>query len=344
MAENALATIQQDFPLSEDPVTIDRAYEQTLPELVALPKDQLLVVNFDIPTATCTALGTVQRVAPWRAKILAELPGFDIHCLDRLGQYARALIRAQTGYTLAQKTPSDLRQLVGTTRRRYRVLLADARALAARELIQSERLDKLNGRRRSVDKAFDLISLVNVLRDAWPSIEGKTALTLAELDSAEQQGHVLVYALAHRKRPLRDFAQVAEMRQRAFTLFSNAYGQVRRAIQYLLGDSDEADKIAPTLYPRCRKRKAKAPDAAASHANAPNHDAPVAAAPEAQTESSLVPFAPIVTVPPVPIAATEASPVEVQAHAAVKPLQKRPRRSVRRRRKARRRYLWPDFA
>jgi hypothetical protein len=50
-------------------------------------------------------------------------------------------------------------------------------------------------------------------------------------------------------------------RDRAFTLFVQAYGQARRAVQYLRWQYNDAEKYAPSLYRRRRARKAKTKDA-----------------------------------------------------------------------------------
>jgi hypothetical protein len=53
-------------------------------------------------------------------------------------------------------------------------------------LIQPEQLAKFTGYPRRVDRALALSALVNVLKTAWPRIEGKTALTLTELEHADE--------------------------------------------------------------------------------------------------------------------------------------------------------------
>jgi len=238
--------------------SLELAFRASLPELLALPKDKLLVVNVDVQSAVCSGLAVPERLRPWRSRILDELPRFDVNALDHLEQYTKALMHAQVEYTLARKSPADIRVLTEATQCRYCVLLNDARALAGRGLIQPEQLAKFTGCRRRVDRVLALSALVNVLKTAWPRIEGKTALTLAELEQAVEQAMQLMFALAYQKKPLKDLVKIAELRQRAFTVFANAYTQVRRAIQYLCVDEKEAERIIPTLYPRKRaSRKAR---------------------------------------------------------------------------------------
>jgi len=250
--------------------SLEAAFRASLRELLAVPKERLLVVNVDVRGAVCLGLAAPERLQPWRDRILDELPRFDIDALDRLEQYAKALMHAQVKYTLARKSPADIRALTEAARCRYQVLLNDARALAARGLIAAEQLARFTGCRRRVDRALALSALVDGLKAAWPRIEGKTALTLSELEQADEQAVQLMFALAHQKKPLKELAKIAELRQRAFTVFATAYNQVRRAIRYLCDDEREAERIIPSLYPR-KRAAAKAQSTA------------VGVAPEAQT-------------------------------------------------------------
>jgi hypothetical protein len=66
-----------------------------------------------------------------------------------------------------------------------------------------------------------------------------------------------------------------DARMRAFTLFSRAYADVRRAVAYLRAGEGDAESIAPSLYTgRARK---KSPDAA--EPPAPPEPAPAPAPP-----------------------------------------------------------------
>jgi hypothetical protein len=235
--------------------SLEHAFRASLPELLALPKDNLLVVNVDVRSAFCTGLAVPERARLWRSRIVDELPRFDVNALDCLERYAKALMHAQVEYTLARKRPADIRALAETTQGRYRILLNDARALAERGLIHPQKLKHLTDGRRRVDKVMALAALVTVLKTAWPRIEGKTALTLDELEQADKLAMQLLYALASQKKPLQELAKIAELRQRAFTLFANAYTQVRRAIQYLCADEKLAERIIPSLYSRKRAGK-----------------------------------------------------------------------------------------
>jgi len=115
----------------------------------------------------------------------------------------------------------------------------------------------------------------------------------------------LMFALAYQKKPLKDLVKIAELRQRAFTVFANAYTQVRRAIQYLSADEKEAERIIPTLYPRQRVARKAQPTAAGVAPVAETSSQPTAAPASNQSQPAAPSVQIIVT--PATIAATTSS-------------------------------------
>ncbi len=234
----------------------DEAYESSLPELHALPKQKLEVVNVDIPQAVCFAFGAIKQLQPWRSRILGALTTFESDYLDNLERYTMALMSAQVRYKAAKTGPEDIGQLTESAKRVFRILSAEARTLAERELLPAKPLKRVCGRMSASKLSLRLNAMVHVLRTAWSKIEARTGLTLGELDAAEEQACALVYACAYKNKPVQELARIAEMRQRAFTLFITAYNEVRRALQYVCRDAREVQRVMPTMYPRKRKRKA----------------------------------------------------------------------------------------
>src|SRR5262249_14133252 len=68
------------------------------------------------------------------------------------------------------------------------------------------------------------------------------------LDQARDIGEKLLAAVGAKEQGPALVAAQALQRQRNFTLFANAYDQVRRAISYLRWNEDDVDDIAPSLY------------------------------------------------------------------------------------------------
>jgi hypothetical protein len=118
-----------------------------------------------------------------------------------------------------------------------------------------------------------LVGLSSLLRHNWSSIENKTAITLSELDAAEELSDKLLTAVGAREQAPAVLAEVAQQRQRFFTLFVKAYDQVRRAVSYLRWSEDDLDAIAPSLYGN-RTRRKSAPEKPPTSPQTPTPAAP----------------------------------------------------------------------
>lgn len=103
-------------------------------------------------------------------------------------------------------------------------------------------------------QAFDLLTLVALMREGWHSIKGKSAVSPAELDQAESYADALLTAVGEREQLPAATAAAADMRRRAFTLFLRAYAELRHAAEYLRRYDNDADAFVPSLYgPRKRR-------------------------------------------------------------------------------------------
>ncbi len=224
------------------------AYERALPAAQALPLTELIPINVDIPTAVTTAIGKFAQIASLRDAIAAATPTFDLTNIDQLETYTLATAHAHAMYLSASAPPEALLKLTADATVLRDTLYSDAVALANRGLISGARLGDFKAAIGYKNVAFDLLGLAVLLRQAWPQIEGKTALTLAELDNAELIGEQVVNAVGTREQAPVITAEVTLIRQRLFTLFAKAWDQVRRAVTYLRWNEEDFDDIVPSLY------------------------------------------------------------------------------------------------
>ncbi|HEY1532657.1 MAG TPA: hypothetical protein VGF76_01520 [Polyangiaceae bacterium] len=273
------------------------AFQQALLAAQAVPEDELITINIDLPTAVTTAVGTLPQILALRDRVVAELPKFDISHFDLLKTYTLAAAHAHSLYAAASAPPAALVALntAGLTLRD--TLYSDAVALVNRGLISGEKLGDFKSNVGYKNLAFDLMGLVALLRGNWDKIKSKTALTSDELDQAERLGGQLVDAVGAREQAPAAVLEVSLQRQRNFTLFANSYGQARRAISYLRWDEQDVDTIAPSLYAGRNTTKKKdttqptapapvagtAPIGSAAAGKAPLSPAPAVAAPVINT-------------------------------------------------------------
>jgi hypothetical protein len=176
------------------------------------------------------------------------------------------------------RPPEDIVALNAEAIAMRETLRSDATALANRGLIAREQLATFQGLVGYKNVGFDLIDWANVMRDHWNAIQGKTALTAAEVQKAKELGVRLVRAAGLREQAPQFQAEAARIRQQALTLLLNAYDETRRAIGYLRWHEKDAEAIAPSLYAgRIRKPAEDAPAPTPPAPTPPAHPALVGA-------------------------------------------------------------------
>jgi len=223
------------------------AYQRAAPIAQALRADDLATINIDVPTAVTTAIGALPQIMAFRDKA-AALDGFDVSAFDQLETYTMATGVAHTLYMGASAGPAQLVQLNEQAMQLRNTLYADAVALATRGLISGDRIGEFKANIGYKNLAFDLMALSGVLRQNWAKITGKTAIELADLDRADLLCEQIVSAVGTREQAPAVAAESSTQRQQHFTLFVNAYDQVRRAIGFLRWNEDDLESIAPSLY------------------------------------------------------------------------------------------------
>jgi hypothetical protein len=259
---------QSQLPTNSPTTSIlfKEAYDSTPAERQALAPDKLLPINIDIPTAVTVVLGSMPEIAALRPRIEDELPRFDLGQSDRLETYTMALSYANTQYITATHPEDSLQKLADEGISLRETLLADVTALVRRGFLSGNSLNELKGINGYKNIAVDLQVLASVLRDGWTRVQGKSGTQLEEVQRADEIAAGILRTVGLREQGTIAVAAATDNRLRAFTLFMNAYDQVRRAASYLRWVEDDADKIAPSLYAGRGHTKARtdAPPAPAS--------------------------------------------------------------------------------
>lgn len=189
---------QRPNALEFEPSRYAKALETMRPHMLALPEVQLKHAYVDIPSAMIIVLGAMPKLIALREDFIRKLPGFPIELMDTLELRAMAMGYAYSVRLARSKKPEPVPQLVAQGKQLRATLLADARYLAIRGLVNGVPLETLakGSSHRSV--VSDLFALTYVLRSHWPTIQGKTVLTLEELSAAEQVADQLLMALGAR--------------------------------------------------------------------------------------------------------------------------------------------------
>jgi len=115
--------------------------------------------------------------------------------------------------------------------------------------------------------AQDLQALSAVLLDSWSKIQGKTPTTQEDLLTASRISTRLTRLVGTRDQRPAVVAEATDQRLRAFTLMLLTYEEARGAIGYLRRREEDAESIAPSLYPGKGKRRVR--ETAPASPNAP---------------------------------------------------------------------------
>lgn len=223
------------------------AFEACAGERAALAKEELRRPNLSIPRAVRAILGAMEKILALRPAILEELPRFDISQLDRLELYARQAGHAHALHLAASTAPEAIPGLAAQVTEQRGLLESDLRAAARRGLLDGKPLEQLDPSTAHDVSAFNLLALVQMARAAWPRLQGQSGITLKELDQAEALADRLITAVGLRDQETKVW-EATETRQRAFTLFLNAYNAVERAGTYLRWEEGDLDTILPPLW------------------------------------------------------------------------------------------------
>jgi hypothetical protein len=241
-------------PAAAKPASLDiaRAAFQTMrPRYLALATSDLVAVNTDVPAAVSIVLGALPHLRALRSQIVEELPKFPVHYLDELETIALAAWFAHLRTLPANDRPDAVATLLAEATPLRKGLLVAAVALADRGLLSQATVDQIQSGQGHLDTANDLVALAALFHEAWPRVQGKTAVTEEEIARAASLGPQLIAALGMRDNPLPGANEdLADLRVRAFSLLVRAYDECRHASRYLRRHEPDPDALTPSIYAR----------------------------------------------------------------------------------------------
>ena len=171
----------------------------TVLEMEAIPADKVLVLNVDPPTVTTKVLGALPKLIALHDQFIIHTPTFDIKVLSRVPNYALALQLSHLNYLRTTVCPADLKALREEAIETCEILRKDITAAARHALVDPTPIPDFDGRKRKNDDlATELGLMLRLCRDNWTLLCGQSALTLAQLDRAEQITSALLRCVARR--------------------------------------------------------------------------------------------------------------------------------------------------
>jgi len=239
-------------PTTDDPTNppprYHEAFVRLLSDIRAVPESDFVSINIDIQSSVVTVIGAWPKIKALRPDVVQHLPTFDIKVMDGLESNALALGYSQAAYHKATQPLPSIAALVDEATKWREVLLNDVNSLISRGLVAPAALGELKGVNGYKNIGFDLLRLAIILQEDWASISDKIGVKRDELDLAQNVADRLLTAVGEREQAPAIAAAAVRDRQAAFSLFINAYDEVRTVIGYLRRKEGDVDSIAPSLY------------------------------------------------------------------------------------------------
>jgi hypothetical protein len=226
----------------------EAAFARVRLAIKSLPEKDWYPVNVDAFDCIIAVLGTLPEVRAMREEIAEEFKRFDFDQFDNIETYTLALNHINAIWRAATLDKVETTARAKALEPIRDDLMQHTALMGRRGLINPEPLAKCKSNTSHKVLAQDVIMLVNHIKASWSNLEGKTPLSLQELNQAANQALDLASAIGSKEQSPVVIGEAARSRQAAFTLFRRAYDEARRAVLYLRYHEGDGDEIAPSLY------------------------------------------------------------------------------------------------
>ncbi|HWA71558.1 MAG TPA: hypothetical protein VG937_04480 [Polyangiaceae bacterium] len=251
--DGILSNIRQETSFAE-------SYKRVLPELMAIPAEEVKLVNLDVAVMTSTVFGALPEILALLPQFAEEQPKLDLKPIRNLEAYAMALSHAHTLHMMASQPLDSLQPLMDAGVKLRDMLVQDATVLANRGLLSGGPLAELKGPVGFRNVATDLQVLATLFSENMPALQGKCATQPDEVKRAEQIAQGLLWGIGLREQGTAQIAETTDIRNRAFTMLLRAYHIARGAVTSARWQHQDMDDIAPSLYAgRATRKKAETP-------------------------------------------------------------------------------------
>jgi hypothetical protein len=241
--------------MSEETTTHNRpleAYERHLPEMKALPAEQVLVPNVDIASVTALVFGVLPNLAPFR-EAFRELKEVRVDAIDRVEGLFLALWQAESDFQAVYEPPSAVAGIAAEASLLREKLVAVVDALVAFDLAPRSAVPDRKGGKSYEYLAREVDALASLLRASRHHTDARTPPPLGMLDDAGPISERILAVVGQLEHTQAAAAETTQIRNRAFTLAFRDYDEIRRGVSYLRWNERDADTLVPRL-PTTRHR------------------------------------------------------------------------------------------
>jgi hypothetical protein len=256
-------------PNSLDPKTLilastnnpQDAFARNRDRIAAIPLDETMHINVDVPTVVGNTLATRQARHGLRS-LVEKLPEYDLEAYDNVDEYALATLHAHGDYVAATTPTESLPAMNEEAMKRRAILLADAQTMVLRGVFTPAQLSPIRGATGYRNVGSELFELAAIYRTNAAATAGHTSIKPEEIEEAVALATNLLTAAGARAQSPAAVSEASRVRSQAYTLFARAYDRVRQAVCYLRWMDGDADAFAPSLYAgRGRAKKSDTSDA-----------------------------------------------------------------------------------
>lgn len=236
----------------------------------AVPDNHLEPISRDMDAVATRVLGVMHHLPRYTAE-LATLPRFDLARVQKLGDYAVALMYWHASASFSAPPKPELASMLRRAIVMRQRILHDLGALVRYDLLTPELIQGFGSGHAYLEVAHDLFGLSNLVHERWAEVGGKTLTTLEALDEATTLAMGIVQFMGDRDVAKEQVAQAVVRRHKAYTLVVRTYRELRDAMTFLRRAEGDVDRIVPSLftYRRASKKTGiKGPAEAASNATA----------------------------------------------------------------------------
>jgi hypothetical protein len=227
-----------------------QAFKLELPLIRAVPTVTLRQVSVE-PVAALHALHkSLPKIRLLLPRLKEVFNAFDPTCVDRVLSLGNAFAYTTTLLRLAEPRGDGFEALAAECSEVRAKYDAYVRAAIAAGVIQTSRMDELKGAGSYRNLGHDLMLLAELLHSNWSKIESKCFFTKADVDHAEVLANRLNVAVGERESRPGAYDEANLDRQRAFTLFFNAYNKLREEVGFVLkrdGLEHTLEDVMPSL-------------------------------------------------------------------------------------------------
>lgn len=250
-------------PAEPPPPSLKKHFEAFVPAALALPKERISQLKFDVNLVYANVKAGCAEVLPHESQLTTELPKLDLPALKSLPDLAEALLyaHAESQQKAMPQKRADMESRLGELLKLREMMLLQAEVFVLAGLLPEPRVAQIRSGKGLFDAAQDGVALSDLYAEYRGQVAGKHPFSDVQLARIAELGHALMKIITPdgaRTASSEAATQAMELRDRIYSLLAIRHAELRKAGFYLFGD--EVDARVPPLGARQGKPKPQTPE------------------------------------------------------------------------------------